>query len=443
MSVASPSTRIGRWPVVAWGLWDWGGSAFNAVVTTFVFTVYLTTEGLFGSNSDVSAALGWSLGAAGILVALTAPITGQSADRSGGRKRWLAIYSLGVVVSILLMFFVQPDPSFLWLGLVLLAVGTLLFEFASVNYNAMLAQVSTRANVGRVSGFGWGMGYVGGIVLLLIVYFGFISPEVGLFGVTGENGLDVRVSILVAGIWMAIFSLPVLFAVPEIRAVGTAPRVGIIAAYRLLARDVRRLWAESRVTVFFLLASAVFRDGLTGVFTFGGVLAAGTFGFSAGEVIIFAIAANIVAGIATMSVGALDDRIGPKPVIVTSLIGLIICGSAVFVFHDGGQTIFWIFGLLLCLFVGPAQSASRTYLARLIPPGREGEVFGLYATTGKAATFLAPTAFALFVTIAAGASGDSEQNVQYWGILGIVLVLLAGLLLLLPVRAPRSSADVV
>ncbi|NQX11612.1 MFS transporter [Microbacteriaceae bacterium VKM Ac-2855] len=439
-SVATTPNRTGRWPVIAWGLWDWGGSAFNAVVTTFVFTVYLTTDGLFGTNSEVSAALGWSLGAAGVLVALTAPITGQRADRAGGRRRWLGVYSLGVVLAIVLMFFVQPDPAYLWLGLLLLAVGTVLFEFASVNYNAMLAQVSTRTNLGAVSGFGWGMGYVGGIVLLLIVYFGFISPEVGLFGVTSENGLDVRVSILVAGVWMAIFSIPVLLAVPETRVIGKSARVGVIESYRILGRDVRRLWGESRVTVFFLLASAVFRDGLTGVFTFGGVLASGTFGFSPGEVIIFAIVANVVAGVATMSVGALDDRIGPKPIIVTSLIGLIVCGSAVFVFHDGGQTIFWIFGLLLCLFVGPAQSASRSYLARLIPTGREGEIFGLYATTGKAATFLAPTAFALFVTIAAASSGGSDDDVQYWGILGLVLVLLAGLILLLPVKSPQTDA---
>jgi MFS transporter, UMF1 family len=195
-----------------------------------------------------------------------------------------------------------------------------------------------------------------------------------------------------------------------------------------LFRDVARLWREARHTVYFLIASAVFRDGLTGVFTFGGVLAAGTFGFSASEVIIFGIAANIVAGIATVSSGALDDRFGAKPLIIVSLIGLIVCGTAVFFLHGGGQMMFWIFGLLLCLFVGPAQSASRTFLARVIPPGREGEVFGLYATTGRAATFIAPTLFGIFVALG---------GAQYWGILAIVLVLLVGLVLLLPVKAPQ------
>ncbi|PPF36765.1 MFS transporter [Rathayibacter sp. AY1E3] len=438
------TTRTGRWPVLAWGLWDWGGSAFNAVVTTFVFTVYLTTDGLFGTSSGVSAALGWSLAAAGVVVAVIAPITGRRADLGGRRRLWLGIHSAVVVLCILLMFLVRPDPALLWLGLGLLAVGTVFFEFASVNYNAMLLQVSTRATIGRVSGFGWGMGYVGGIVLLLIVYFGFISPEVGLFGVTGDDGLDVRVSILVAGVWFAVFALPVLVAVPETPArASRAERVGVIASYRALFAQVAGLWRESRSTVAFLIASAVFRDGLTGVFTFGGVLAQGTFGFDAGEVILFAIAANVVAGVATISVGALDDRIGPKAVIVASLIGLVVCGTAVFVLHDGGSTVFWIFGLLLCLFVGPAQSASRSYLARLIPEGREGEIFGLYATTGRAASFLAPAAFAAAVSIAAAVSGSGEANVQYWGILGLVLVLAVGLVLLLPVRRPPATAPVV
>jgi UMF1 family MFS transporter len=178
------------------------------------------------------------------------------------------------------------------------------------------------------------------------------------------------------------------------------------------------------------MASAVFRDGLAGVFTFGGVLAAGSFGFSAGDVIVFAIVANVVAGISTMTVGLLDDRLGAKPVIMASLIGLVVAGLAVFIFHDGGQIVFWTFGLALTLFVGPAQSASRSFLARLIPAGREGEVFGLYATTGRAVSFLAPTAFALFVTV----GGE-----QYWGILGIVLVLFIGLLLLIPVRAKQEQ----
>ena len=424
---ARPTPARGR--VVAWAFWDWGSAAFNAVVTTFVFTVYLTGSA-FGDKDAISAQLGWALAIAGFLIAVLAPVTGQRSDTSGRRKFWLGVNTFIVVALTAAMFFVEASPSFLLLGLVLLAAGNVFFEFAGVNYNAMLGQVSTPRTIGKVSGFGWGMGYLGGIVLLLIVYFGFIKPEVGLFGVTSENGLAVRVTMLIAAAWFGLFALPVLLRVPEYRSAQAARRetVGFFRSYLVLGQDIARLWKTSPQTVHFLIASAVFRDGLAGVFTFGGVLAASVFGFSPGEVIIFAIAANVVAGIATIISGSLDDRLGAKPIIVTALVGLIVCGGLVFLLHDGGQLVFWTAGLALCLFVGPAQSASRTFLARLIPAGREGEVFGLYATTGRAASFLAPTAFALMVTV---------FGATYWGILGIVLVLFVGLLLLLPVVAKQ------
>jgi UMF1 family MFS transporter len=425
----TPAPTRGR--IAAWSLWDWGSAAFNAVVTTFVFTVYITGTS-FGDKDVISAQLGWALAIAGFLIAILAPITGQRSDTSGRRKFWLGVNTFIVVALTATMFFVEASPRFLLLGLFLLAAGNVFFEFASVNYNAMLAQVSTPRTIGKVSGFGWGMGYIGGIVLLLIVYFGFIKPDVGLFGVTSENGMAVRVSMLISAGWFGLFALPVLLGVPEYHSAVPVHRkkVGFLRSYAILGHDIARLWRTSRQTVYFLIASAVFRDGLAGVFTFGGVLAASVFGFSAGDVIIFAIAANVVAGIATIAVGALDDRLGAKPVIVTALVGLVVSALLVFTLHDGGRLVFWTAGLALCLFVGPAQSASRTFLARLIPAGREGEVFGLYATTGRAASFLAPTAFAVFVTL----FGET-----YWGILGIMLVLLAGLLLLIPVKAKQEQ----
>jgi MFS transporter, UMF1 family len=419
--------------IAAWAFWDWGGAAFNAITTTFVFTVYLTSAG-FGNQDHSTAMLGVAGIIGGILVAVIAPVSGQRSDGTGRRKLWLGINTAVVVLAIGSAFFVQDAPEYLWLGLALLIVGTLFFEVATVNYNAMLSQVSSAKTVGRVSGFGWSMGYFGGIVLLLILYFGFIHPDVGLFGVTDKDGLSIRVSMVIAAIWMALFSIPVLISVPEPPiTVAKGPRrsiggffVSIVKSYGRLGRDIGALWKVSRRTVWFLIASAVFRDGLTGVFTYGGVLAAVAFGFSASDVIIFAIAANVVAGLSTVLIGRLDDVLGPKPVIVGSLIGAIVAGLCVFIFHSGGTTIFWVFGLLMCVFVGPAQSASRSFLARVIPAGHEGEVFGLYQTTGKAATVLAPTLFTLFVTIFGG---------SIYGIIGIMIVLIVGLGLMLPIRA--------
>lgn len=427
---AAPSRFLSR-RVIAWGLWDWGSAAFNAVVTTFVFTVYLTSTEAFGGVATVSAQLAWWTAGAGVIIALVAPITGQRSDQLGRRKLWLGLNTYAVVAITACLAFIAPQANLLWVGLFLLAAGNIFFEFASVNYNAMLSQVSTSKNVGKVSGFGWGLGYIGGIVLLLVLYFGLISPDVGWFGVTSEGGWNVRVAMLFAAVWMGLSAIPVLLAVPETPArIGSDERLGFLASYRKLGHDIAELWRSSRQTAIFLIASAVFRDGLAGVFTFGGVLAAGTFGFSSGEVIIFAIVANLVAGVSTITVGLLDDRIGPKPVILGALIGLVVCGLAVFFLHDGGQSMFWIFGLGLCVFVGPAQSASRSFLSRTIPEGKEGEIFGLYATTGRAVSFLAPTAFGLAVTLG---------GAQYFGILGIVLVILIGLVLMLAVRTPARS----
>lgn len=448
----APAPAVGRRPVLAWALWDWGSAAFNAVVTTFVFSTYLASS-LFVDPAVVAAAggddkdpalvraladnaslVGVALMIAGVVVALVAPVLGQRSDGTGRRKLWLGINTGVVVLAMAAMFFVEGTPAYLILGATLLAVGNVFFEFASVNYYAMLTQVSTRENIGRVSGFGWGMGYVGGIVLLLLLLVLFIqsfsNPDAGgLLAVSKEGGLNIRIAILASALWYAVFAIPVLVRVPEIPAQRRQVRVGFFRSYVVLWGTLRSLWRESRQVLLFLVASAVFRDGLTGVFTFGAIIAAQVFGFSSTEVLYFAVAANVVAGISTFVAGRFDDRFGPKRVILASLICLIVLGTTM-LFIGTSQAGFWIVGLGLCAFVGPVQSASRSFLARVAPEGREGEIFGLYATTGRAVSFLAPGLFALFV----GITGDTRL-----GILGIVLILGAGLLLMLPVKTKAAA----
>jgi MFS transporter, UMF1 family len=416
--------------VIAWGMWDWGSQPFNTVITTFVFSVYLTSSA-FGETNFTSMALAVSTGVAGLFVALLAPVLGQNSDRSGKTVRNLKIQTWILAALSAALFFVRPEPGYLILGLVLLGAGSVISEIAGVNYNAMIDQVATPRTVGRVSGFGWGMGYLGGILVLLLLFFLFIQPDVGLFGVTDTDALDIRVSMLLCGLWIALFTIPA-FVVLRDRPRPVAPRVGVVASYRLVWASIRGLWAVSRHTVYFLMASALFRDGLAGVFAFGAILAAGTFGLSAGEVIIFGAAANIVAGLATMAFGLLDDRIGPKKVILICLGSLVTLGVLIFVLHDGGKTVFWVLGLMLTVFVGPAQAASRSFLARLIPQGKSGEIFGLYATTGRVVSFLSPLAFGGFIALGALITG--QDNTQYWGILGVVLILAAGFAVMIPVK---------
>ncbi|VXC37687.1 MFS transporter [Arthrobacter sp. 8AJ] len=432
--------------VLAWASWDWGSAAFNAVMTTFVFTVYLTSNA-FGGEDSASAVLGGALAVAGFAIALLAPVTGQRSDAGGRRKLWLGVNSAVVAVLTALCFFVFPHPEFLLLGVSLIALGNVFFEFAGVNYNAMLAQVSTPRNIGKVSGFGWGAGYLGGIVALLIVLQLFVQPAFAWFGASTQDSLNIRLVAAFSALWFFVFALPVLFAVPELPRSGQAARLGFLASYGLLFRRIKAIYATSPHTIYFLLASAVFRDGLAAVFTFGGIIAAGTFGFALSQVIFFAIFGNVVAAIGAVIGGFLDDKVGPKTVITGSLVGLLVAGSAILVLGNGnysvfgmewaGSTTFWVFGLFLCLFVGPAQSSSRAYLARLAPHGESGELFGLYATTGRAVSFLAPALFTLCITVATPLVPAGQA--QRWGILGIMVVLLAGLLVLLPVKAPERA----
>ncbi len=433
--VGGPGT-VSRKQIAAWGLWDWGGAAFQAVILTFVFSVYLTDSVGADLPGGVSASswLGWSLGLAGLLIAVSAPVSGQRSDARGRRKRSLFLLSIATVAAMVGLVLVKDDYHYLWLGLVLLAGGSVLFELAQVPYTAMLRQVSTPDNLGRVSGFGWAMGYFGGIVLLLVSYFGFIAGEGdtrGLLDIPTEDGLNIRLVALFAAVWFLVFSLPVLLAVPELPrtdADSAAARAGYLESYRVLLRDVRDLWRTDRRTVWFLVASALFRDGLAGVFTFGAVLAVTVYGISAADVLLFGVAANVAAALGALAAGRVDDAIGPKRVIVVSLAAMIATGIVLSVVS--GPTMFWIFGLILCLFVGPAQSSSRTFLTRIVPPGREGQMFGLYATTGRAVSFLAPSLFGFFVY----AFGSDRA-----GIVGLIVVLAAGLAALVPVAAPRGD----
>jgi len=442
------AAQVKKRTVVAWSLWDWGSAAWNAVVTTFVFSTWITSKSFvpkeLADAYDTSVAakdqvdsiiathstwISWGSAAAGVAIALLAPILGSRADAGGRRKLWLGLNTGVVVVLMALIFFVVPDQENLSrnvvFGIVLLGLGNIFFELASVNYNSMLNQITTPANRGRISGIGWGAGYLGGIVLLFILLVGFINPDVGWFGVTSHNDINIRAALLLSAVWFAVFAIPVFVAIPEKPADVAHKPLGVVGSYRKVIADVTRLWRTDRAVLRFLVASAVFRDGLAGAFAFGGIVAQGTFGFTSSTVIVFAIVANVISGIATILSGFLEDRVGAKRIIVWSLAGMLISAVAIFAFHDSGALYFWIFGSFLCIFVGPIQSASRATISRLATPNNEGELFGLYAMTGRVVSFMAPAMFGLFVAL---------FGRQYWGVLGLAVVLAVGLALTLPLH---------
>ncbi|MDY6054891.1 MFS transporter [Micrococcus sp.] len=426
------ASRVGRrGQVAAWALWDWGSASFNAVMVTFVFGTYLASDA-FGPDERGTAWLSTATALAGVVIALTAPAMGRRADGTGRRRLWLGLTTGAVIACTAACFWVTPEESSLLLGVSLIALGTVFFEFAEVHVNAILVQISTPATIGRVSGVGWGAGYLGGIVLLLLVYVGFVSGDAHWFGVTEQDALNIRVVALVAAAWFLVFAIPVLVAVPEPPAAraedGHQRAESFLEAYRGLGRTLARLWREDRDTLRFLVASAVFRDGVGAVFVYGAILGTTVFGIDAGDVILFAIVANVVAALGAFVGGRLDDALGPRRVILGSLGALVLTCLVLWV--ASGPAAFWAGGLVLCLFVGPVQSASRAFLGRATPVERAGEVFGLYATTGRAVGFITPA----LVSAALALVPDNRVVIPV-----IAGVLVVGGALLVRVPEPRQA----
>lgn len=436
---------VPRRRVLSWALWDWGTQPFNTVILTFIYVALFLTTDVFlppeiaalGEGdptyerglADLASGLGWGITAAGLLIMLLAPVLGQRADAAGRQKVWLGVFTGLLIASMLGLWFVVGDPAFFWLGVGLIALGTVFSEIAGVNYNAMLVSVATPKTVGKVSGLGWGFGYLGGILALVIVVVFYASDW---FGLDDGNGMPFRIIAIGCAVWGILFVIPIFLNVPDPGSVKEERRVNFFMSYVVLVKDVIALYRETRPTFWFLLASAVFRDGLAGVFAFGAIIAAQVFGFGFLDLVIFGIAANLIAGVSTILAGRLDDRFGAKAVIATALVGIVIAGAAVFFLHDGGTIVFWIFGLLLTAFVGPAQAASRSFLARVTPAGKEGEVFGLYATTGRAASWMSALLWSTLIAIG---------GATYWGILGIIVIVAIGLVLLLLVRVPARQQE--
>jgi MFS transporter, UMF1 family len=417
---------------LSWALWDWASQSFPTIITSFVFSRYITDSVFAPAGLSEEAAaqytgywLGISGVIAGILVAVIAPLIGARADRAGRKKYWLMVNTYLFAISIGLMFFVAPSPDFFMFGLILLAVGGIFFEFATVNYNALLNQVSAPHERGKVSQFGWGLGYMGGIVLLVISLWIIQFGGAEMLGIPDEAAMPIRVVMIMSMVWVLVFSLPMLLRVPESKGTGGA-KPSFVSSYKKLFKDLAGMRKNNPELLKFLIASAVYRDGLNGVFAYGAVLGGLAFGLGLTEIIIFGIGANILAGVGAFVSAFFEDRYGSKKIILISLAGVMVGGIGVFVFFFAGWGVwaYFIFGLFLTLFVGPAQAGSRTLMSRLSHDDRQGEAFGLFATTGRAVSFLAPAAWAFFVWAFS----------PIWGILGLISIILVGFGLLLMVR---------
>lgn len=404
--------------VFSWCLFDWANSSFPTVIGTFVFSVYFA-RAVYGDETAGSAVWGYALSFSGLVVALISPVVGAVADHTGRLKPWLFVFVLATVGPTALLWYALPDPGFVVFALVLVVAGSVMFELATVFYNALLPSVAPRRMMGRVSGWGWGLGYFGGLACLGLCLLGFVQPEQPWFGVGRDQAANIRATALVVAVWFLLFSLPLFLFTLDKPATGVGIRQAVGKGLRTLRSTLRELGSYGQV-VRFLIASALYRDGLSTLFAVGGLYAAGTFGLSFEQILMFAIGLNVTAGLGAGGFAWIDDLFGSKRTVLIALAGLTVTGIPILLIED--QTVFVALALGLGIFVGPAQAASRTLMARLSPAHMETEFFGLYALTGRAVAILGPFAFAL-ATQATGSQRVGMATIILWFVIGGAILL--------------------
>jgi UMF1 family MFS transporter len=441
-----------RAAVISWIFFDWAAQPYFTLITTFVFAPYFATHVAPDAASGQSL-WGFATAAAGLLIALLSPVLGAIADASGRRKPWIAVFGAMLVIGSSLMWFGKPgDPSVILPLLLSYGLATIGAEFATVFNNAMMPTLVPPDRIGRLSGTGWATGYIGGILSLILV-LGFLaaSPETGrtLFGLKPLFGLDPathqgdRISGPLTGIWFVVFVLPMFLLTPDYparRRIGDAVREGLGGLKQTLTELPRQ---KSLAT--FLLANMIYTDALVSLFAFGGIYAAGTFGWNTIQIGSFGIILAIAGTFGAWLGGKLDDRLGPKRVIAGSMWLLLFAIVAILLvdkdriffiqvdppapggalFAASAERAYLLLGCLIGAAGGPLQAASRTLLIHMAPKDRIAQYFGLFALTGKVTSFVGPLLIGAITAVTAS---------QKAGMAVLVLFFVAGLALLARVR---------
>jgi UMF1 family MFS transporter len=450
-------TPVRRRGIFGWMLFDWAAQPFFTVVTTFIFGPYFVSR-MVDDPAMGQAAWGYGIAAAGIAIAILSPVLGSIADRAGPRKPWIAAFALVKIACLCLLWFAEPGSSVVPV-LIAFALASVAAEFSIVFNDSMMPRLIDKEKIGNVSNIAWGLGYLGGmVVLIFVVAFLAASPETGktligvdpLFGLDPAKGEDARVTGPLSALWYLVFVLPLLLFTPDAKKImplGDAVRAGIGD----LATTFRE--ARQRIGILrFLIARMIYQEGVNALLALGGAFATALFAWSITEIGVYGILLNVVAIPGCLIAGRLDNIFGSKNVVMISLvmltvatIGIVSTGPGYTLFgalplageDTGGlfgtpaEKAYIAFGLLIGLAFGPVQASSRSYLARSVSADEAGRYFGLYAFSGRATSFLAP----FLVASVTAASGSPRL-----GIAVIVLFLLGGLFVLIRTPYPADRA---
>lgn len=457
--VRSSAYNKGVW---GWMLFDWAAQPFFTVITTFIFGPYFISRMVLDANGNPDpvagqAAWGYAIAFGGVIMAILAPVLGSIADQTGPRKPWIAGFGLLQIAGCIALWWGAPGASVFWI-LAAYTLAAVAAEFSSVFNDSMLPRIVSNAKIGEVSNTAWGLGYLGGMIVLIVVLLLLAgSPSSGLtligmeplFGLDPAQGEDARVTGPLSAVWYIVFILPMFLFTPDPgtrRALGPAIRDGLAE----LGETLKELRNRAGLIRFFV-ARMIYQDGVGALLALGGGFAAGMFGWSVTELGLYGILLNVTAIGGSIAGGKLDTARGSKWVVVLSIVILLIAtlgiistgpGYTLFgmlyfglddtggLFGTGAEKAYIVFGLLIGLVFGPVQASSRAYMARSVAEHETGRYFGIYALSGRATSFLAPFLVATVTT----ASGSARAG------MAVILVFFAvGLLILLATPYPAHD----
>ena len=416
-TTAPPASRSRE--VWAWSLYDFANSSFTTLVVTFIYATYFT-QGIAANETDGTAQWSLAVTATAVLVAVLSPLLGAYADATGTRKRLLFLTTALCIAATAALFF--PGRGEVAFALGVFVVANVAFELQNVFYNAFLPEIAPPDRIGRVSGLGWALGYAGGLLCMGVALVVFVQPEAAPFGLDRAAGEHVRATNLLVAGWFALFSVPAFLVLREPRPEAPPERRGVLRSTLGQIRETAREIRQYRQIVRLLVARLVYNDGLVTVFAFGGIYAAGTFGFTFEQILFFGIALNLAAGAGAFVFGFVDDRIGGKTTVLISL-GALTVATLVAVVGRTPEAL-WAAGVLLGVAAGPNQAASRSLLGRFVPGDKETEFYGFFAFSGKLTAFMGPLLLGQLT-----AAFDSQRI----GVGSVVVFFLVGALLLLRV----------
>mgnify|MGYP001216521258 CR=1 FL=1 len=407
----------------AWSFYDWANTAFGTVILTFIYSVYFA-KGIVGDETYAASIWSYAIAISGFIIAICSPVIGAIADQTGRRKPWIFGFNLICVCATAALWFGEPGASeaSIFLILCLIIIGNIGFEMAIVFYNAMLPDLSTPKNIGKISGFAWGLGYFGGLGCLIAALFFLIGlgPISPLLTLPTENSEHIRAAALLTAIWIFLFSLPLFLYVPE-RKTGAISYAQVVQrGLADLASTLKHIRQEKNLALF-LVSSALYRDGLNTLFAIGGIYAAGQYGMGFEHILIFAIGLNVTSGLGAFLFAYLDDHQGSKPTILVSLSGLVFTGILILLTSD-----MWVFialAMVLGIFIGPAQAAGRTLCGRLAPADKVTQIYGFYALTGKSIAFLGPLFYGIATEIFQSQQAGMLTIIGFWGVGALILLM--------------------